>query len=535
MSAMVSDAPPVQPPGSDKKPRKPREPKPKKRNRDPEAVVDGESTERKSKKARKAAANDESNAATEAAVALAVQSTEDTPKKKRKKAKKSSQTASEVVAELPTVPADAAIDVAETEAPTTTKKEKKSKKSKSQPAPELEPEAETQKPAAEESPKKKKKRERKSKDHEAIQAAAAEAAAVEASSAVNGDADAMEFDSTPVVKKTKKTSSSKTSKSTSKKTSSTLSSSRSDRTYPFYTQTVSLYLPLYPAGMTEPLEGYADQHLKLLVNRYVPDLKGILLAYRNPHLGERPGAKSLTEQSGMEDVALLESVAEYAVGFGWFTAEVDIFRPTRGAWMEGKINLQSEGFVGVICFDMFNASIEASRLPEGWRWVDLMSSGNNKNHTNGSTKSSDPFAEEDEDNKNEGNENDEDTAGQAEGTEQLHQTGYWVDATGVRVTGNLPFRIKNYEVGSSETHGYLSIEGTMLSEADEVAKVLDEREEARRRKKRLAGGYLQRHIKRIPDFATTKFAVAPLDQDEEDEAQRALEYKGTVAVGDNSD
>ncbi|KAH7025707.1 uncharacterized protein B0I36DRAFT_328953 [Microdochium trichocladiopsis] len=531
MSAVVSDAPPVLPPGggSDKKSKKAkREHKTKKRDRDPETAVD-DGSERKSKKARQAVDADAGDDRREdsgavGAAAPAVNGTAhatDGGKKKKKKEKKIHQ--AEETEDVPVVPADAAMDVVESEVPPS-KKEKKSKKSKSQPEAEVETQATTEEPT------KKKKRERKSKDHEAILAAQAEAAAIEEHKAANGDADAMDIDSTPVAKKTKKPSTSKTSKSSTKVAGSTLSSSSADRTYPFYTQTVSLYLPLYPAGMTEPLEGYADQHLKQLVNRYVPDLKGILLAYRNPRLGERPGAKSLTEQSGMEDVALLESIAEYAVGYGWFTAEVDIFRPTRGAWMEGKINLQSEGFVGVICFDMFNASIEASRLPQGWRWVDMMSSSSSASGKKGASSkpASDPFDEDENDN------NDKDQE-QVQETEQLHQTGYWVDATGARVTGNLPFRIKNYEVGSSETHGYLSIEGTMLSEEDEVAKVLDEREEARRRKKRLAGGYPQRQIKRIPDFATTKFAVAPLEQDEEDEAQRAAQYKGTVEAGEDSD
>ncbi|KAJ1326202.1 DNA-directed RNA polymerase I subunit RPA43 [Microdochium nivale] len=519
MSAMVSDPPPVLPPGSDKKSKKAKkEHKTKKRDREPDAAVDV--SERKSKKPKQEATPVDADSIPPPAVNGAANATDSKQKKDKKRAR--TKGAEQVAV------ADAAIDAVEIDAPAA-KKEKKSKKSKSTVAPEpqleAETEAQTTTPTVEEPTKKKMKRDRKSKDHDTIAAAAAEAAAIEEKETV--DTDAMEVDSTPIPRKTKK--SSKIKSASIPKATPALSTSSAKRSPPFYTQTVSLYLPLFPAGMTEPLEGYADQHLKLLVNHYVPDLKGILLAYRNPRLGERPGAKSLTENSSMEDVALLESISEYAVAFGWFTAEIDLFRPTRGAWMEGRINLQSEGFVGVICFDMFNASIEASRLPEGWRWVDLMSSGQNGGKALGSGSMPDPFNKDDNDETGENGE-----AAEPE-TEQLHSTGYWADATGARVTGTLPFRIKNYEVGSSDTHGYLSIEGTMLSEEDELARVLDEREEARRRKKRLAGGYLQRHIKRIPDFATTRIANAPLEQDEEDEAQRAMEYKGTVAVGDNSD
>ncbi|KAI0836565.1 hypothetical protein F5Y06DRAFT_272813 [Hypoxylon sp. FL0890] len=285
----------------------------------------------------------------------------------------------------------------------------------------------------------------------------------------------------------------------------------SEKDYPFFKQTVSQYLPLFPSGLIEPIDGFANQHLRPLLKRYVPSFRGVLLAYRNPRIGEAPGIASLTGESPMEDVVLLESVNEYAVTFGWLTVDVDVFRPTRGAWMEGIVNLQGEGHIGVVCWDMFNASIEAERLPHGWHWVDLLSKGEDKGKTKKNDREKtaeeaklptpDPFDDPDND------------------TTQIHTTGYWVGDNGTRIRGGakLYFRIKHYEVGVSGDYGYLSIEGTMLNEEEEKAKYAEEMEVLRRRRLK-NGGVLQKEHKRLPEFSMTKFGV---NEAEDNEAQRA--------------
>ncbi|RYP04841.1 hypothetical protein DL765_010037 [Monosporascus sp. GIB2] len=293
---------------------------------------------------------------------------------------------------------------------------------------------------------------------------------------------------------------------------------RPDVSFPFFTQTVSQYLPLFPSGMVEPIEGYAEQHLRPLLNRYVPAFRGVLLSYRNPRIGEAPGKGSLTEASQMEDTALLESIDEYAMGFSWLTVEADLFCPKRGSWMEGSLNLQSEGFIGVICFGMFNASIEASRLPSGWKWVDLLSKKDGKQQNGKSAAEANLPTPEPQD------ENEEE-----DGTDQAHSTGYWVDESGSKVGGKLRFRIKNYEVGSVGDYGYLSIEGTMLDEEAERAKVAEEMEADRRRKLK-HGGLLRKPFKRLPEFSMTKFGK---DDEQEEDILRSNKSKpnrpGTAA------
>ncbi|KAI0537300.1 hypothetical protein GGR58DRAFT_355680 [Xylaria digitata] len=259
--------------------------------------------------------------------------------------------------------------------------------------------------------------------------------------------------------------------------------------YPFYTQTVSQYLPLHPLGINEPLHGYMNQHLEPLLNRYVPSFGGVLLAYRNPRIGEAPGKASLTEDSGIDDTAVLESVNEAAVSFGWLTVEVDIFRPSRGAWLEGLVNIQSGGHIGVVCWGKFNASIESERLPQDWRWIDQHASKRKEEAEPEVTSSS----------------SSEQGDAEADHTE-VHATGYWVDAQGSKVTAETPicFRIKNYEVGSSGDYGYLSIEGTMLVEEQEQEKARKEREV---QKRKLSRGIVPRRERRpLLELGMTKFS-----------------------------
>ncbi|KAI0002700.1 hypothetical protein F4779DRAFT_127831 [Xylariaceae sp. FL0662B] len=288
-----------------------------------------------------------------------------------------------------------------------------------------------------------------------------------------------------------------------------------DQDFPFFTQTVSQYLPLFPFGLSEPLEGYADQHLKSLLNHYVPSFRGVLLAYRNPRIGEVPGKASLTDKSAREDVILLESINEYAANFSWLTVDVDLFRPARGAWMEGVVNLQGEGHIGVICWGKFNASIEAGRLPRGWRWVDLMSKGSKKTRVETRIPTPEPFEDQPE----------------AEDGTQIHTTGYWVDETGMRLRGGtrLSFRIRNYEVGLSGDYGYLSIEGTMLDEEEEKAKFVEEMEDTRRRKLR-GSSVSRRQHKRAPEFSLTKFGEI---EEEGNEIPRAPIWMATRPESDS--
>ncbi|KAM0485485.1 hypothetical protein ACHAPX_001472 [Trichoderma viride] len=248
--------------------------------------------------------------------------------------------------------------------------------------------------------------------------------------------------------------------------------------FPFYSQNVSLYEPIYPTGWSQPVTSSEYQHLQHLKNKYVPSLRGVLISYKNVALGENPGR--IGAATSDEDSTILKSVNEFAVGFGWITAEVELFVPSRGAWMEGSINLQTEGHIGVVCFGQFNASIEARRLPSAWKWV-----ANEDPEAFGMEETASVI-----------------TADDHGVVRQIHSTGFWVDGSGNKVKGKIRFRIRNFDVGVSGETSYLSLEGTMLDKEAEKALV---REEAATAAMRKGNKSRNAHRRRAPEFAMTRF------------------------------
>ncbi|KAM3546400.1 hypothetical protein ARSEF1564_000675 [Beauveria bassiana] len=269
--------------------------------------------------------------------------------------------------------------------------------------------------------------------------------------------------------------------------------------FPFFSQTVSLYEPIYPIGWAQPVTNCEFHYLRHLQNKYVPSLRGVLLNYKNVTLGDEPSREGAARND--EEFTTLKSQREYGVGFGWITADVDLFVPSRGAWMEGSVNLQTEGHIGVVCFGKFNASIEARRLPPSWKWV----------------SNEDPEAE-----------GMEETASIVAPDEhgvvhQIHSTGFWVDANGDKIKGKIRFRIRNFDVGVSGETTYLSLEGTMLDKASEKTLV---QQEAHALKMRRDTTKTNRRVerRRAPEFSMTRFFSEEEKQaHEEREAMRAAE------------
>ncbi len=291
-----------------------------------------------------------------------------------------------------------------------------------------------------------------------------------------------------------------------------------DSDFPFFTQAISLYVPFFPVGFDKPLTNVAAQHLDPLLNHYSPVLRGVLLSYSNLNLSDRPAKASIAHPPTDQTPALLHSIDEYAVGFGWLTFDAHLFVPSRGKWMEGVVQLQSEGHIGVVCWNKFNASIEAKRLPEGWTWVDIAKGG--LKHS-----ASTPSDENEGDQEDQDDEEDVLDGEELQVVEQIHTTGYWVNESGRKVSGKLRFRIKNFDVGLAGDYGYLSIEGTCLD--DDAERSLGGRErdsERARRAKQNPSGLLRPLSRRVPEFSMTKFGR---EDQEEDDGKRTVLYKGS--------
>ncbi|KAI9055512.1 hypothetical protein LZ554_000460 [Drepanopeziza brunnea f. sp. 'monogermtubi'] len=218
---------------------------------------------------------------------------------------------------------------------------------------------------------------------------------------------------------------------------------------PFHLQTSSLYLPLAPVSQKFPLEGICAEHLSPLLLTYYPPFNGVLLSYSNPRLSEKPFGNDGHE-------LLLQNHDEYSVSWSWLTAEFLLFKPEAGAWLEGYVNLQNEGHLGLVCWNLFNASIERKRLPSDWEWRDVSDA-------------------------REGHE------GQGE-TYAEEGPGYFVDGEGKKIEGLVKFRVREIESSHDRERGFLSIEGTMLGEEAEKRLAVAESEKFKAEKSRDTAG-----------------------------------------------
>lgn len=201
---------------------------------------------------------------------------------------------------------------------------------------------------------------------------------------------------------------------------------------PFHAQTLTLYLPLSPICQNYQLDGICAEHLSPLLLTYYPPLKGVVLSYSNVRLSE------FQEQPTSTNVPVLaRAVNEYAVNFVWVTAEFIVLNPRRGTWIEGWVNLQNESHLGLVCWNLFSASIERKRLPKEWKWMD---------HNSATDASADRSVQ-----------------------AQVEGGGHFVDANETKVDGLIKFRVRDFETApSSESErGFISIEGTLLGEEEE--------------------------------------------------------------------
>ncbi|KAI9665318.1 MAG: hypothetical protein M1831_001755 [Alyxoria varia] len=204
---------------------------------------------------------------------------------------------------------------------------------------------------------------------------------------------------------------------------------------PFFMQTVALRLPLSPITQTEPLNGLCAEHLSPLLLTYYEPLKAVVLAYSDIHLSDNP-----SKQTSDREQVCAESVDEYSVNYAWVTANFLLLRPGRGTQIEGQVRIQNESYIGLICWNMFNANIPRKRIPKDWRWRINSERPKKKQKTS----AVEPVTQED-------------------------SQGYYVDGNGDKVDASLIFRVSDFETVSTSTgaHGYLGIEGTLLSEEEE--------------------------------------------------------------------
>lgn len=240
----------------------------------------------------------------------------------------------------------------------------------------------------------------------------------------------------------------------------TLAADDLDTRSPFVKQTTSLYLPLTPVAYNYPIQGLCAEHLSPYLLSYYPPLDGILLSYSNPRLSASPHNVPSSVPSDVEPssapIVLAQSIDEYGVSFAWLTADFTLLRPARDSVIEAQVRVQNPSYLGLVCWNFFNGSIERRRLPADWKWV-----------------TSDRAAAALEDGAEEADDEAEGDTGE----------GYWVNAEGEKVEGMIRFRVRDFESApmTERERGFINIEGTLLGPEDDK-KVDDEIKEKMRDK-----------------------------------------------------
>lgn len=218
---------------------------------------------------------------------------------------------------------------------------------------------------------------------------------------------------------------------------------------PFTQTTASFYVPLAPICHAFALPGLCAEHLSPLLLTYHPPLHGVVLSYTNPRLSDTAeSAPASATAPEAKEAVLAKSISEYAASFIWLTADFTILRPQRDCVVEGNVVLMNEGYLGLVCWNFFNAGIERRRLPKSWSWVGSSSSGGSREDGKGDWM----------------------RGGKSAGREGDAQ-GYFVDSEGKKVEGVLRFRVRDFESAPSteRERGFLSIEGTLLDEEEDKA------------------------------------------------------------------
>lgn len=235
---------------------------------------------------------------------------------------------------------------------------------------------------------------------------------------------------------------------------------------PFYETTYSLYLPISPISYHYPLSGLCAEHLSPLILKYYPPFHGVVLSYANIRFTAQ-SQETLENETENPTRILARSVDEYAASFAWITADFLIFSPKRGNSIEGWINLQNQGNLGLLCWGFFNVHIERKRLPKDWTWVSCTTQ-------NQSAKPHERYRSiNDEDSQREEEQHRRDSVDVEE--------GYFQDGNGKKVEGLVRFWVQDVESsrGLDRENNFVSIRGTMLSVEEEHSL---ERSEAERGK-----------------------------------------------------
>ncbi|KAF2120670.1 hypothetical protein BDV96DRAFT_565311 [Lophiotrema nucula] len=229
---------------------------------------------------------------------------------------------------------------------------------------------------------------------------------------------------------------------------------------------IAQYISLPPACLATPLPSVCASVFSPLLLSYCPPARGIVLAYQNVQLTDSPPrtaaqiAQIQKEKSrkrkrreerhyesasdsdsgadnanGEGNVMLGKVIDEYSGVFLWATADLLVWRPEKGVWIEGKVMHQSSSHITLSYLNTFSVSVLKQHLPAGYAFS---SYSNTQAQRRGG-------AEE---------------VGDAE--------GFWCDDDGMPLEDVVSVRIRDFGFGSGgKGKGFVRVEGSMVSEEEE--------------------------------------------------------------------
>jgi DNA-directed RNA polymerase I subunit RPA43 len=278
----------------------------------------------------------------------------------------------------------------------------------------------------------------------------------------------------------------------------------------FHSTRISLLLsiPAVAISQQHALSSILATHLSPLLLTYFPPAKGIVLAFSNPTLSAeaahalnaplRPPPSSAVGSTGAPTSSHTLALAsdEFGACWAWLTVTLLVFRPSPGDELTGWTNVVSEGFVGVVGYNYFQAAIGKARIPEGWRWVGATgeTAGQQQSRKKGRKgRLEEGWHSSSSQNQGQGQgheEEDATTSGPVFGHRSGDEAGYFVDENGKRVPEVLTFRVVDTEMVPAHEAGGLSlqIDATLLDKQAEEALVREERQKFEKLQQQGKGG-----------------------------------------------
>ncbi|KAJ9616540.1 hypothetical protein H2200_000259 [Cladophialophora chaetospira] len=262
----------------------------------------------------------------------------------------------------------------------------------------------------------------------------------------------------------------------------------------FYSTRLSLYVSIPAISLENGTSSLLATHLAPLLLTYFPPAQGIVLGFSDPVVSAKPNVGMnlplLPPQDGdIETQAdiFAETADEFGVCWTWLKATFLVFRPQRGDELHGWTNVTSEGFVGLVSYNYFQAAVGQTRIPGDWKW-----NGPTREQAQRNRKKGRKGRLRDEDGGDSIQENgtqETETTLVETSSSQIplgHDGGYFVDGDGAKIKSTLKFRVLDTEVVPAYEKGKwsLQIDGTLLDEEAERRIVEEERAKFERAQQR---------------------------------------------------